>query len=306
MILEARGSAGGLPAVGVRVWMDGAPGGGAPPPASTLAPPGTHPSDSGHAPPPPLLLLHGFTGCAESWGEEILAPLSRDRTVFALDLPGHGSAHAVPRGWEGGIEGVVEAICALLDAQGIERADWVGYSMGGRVALAGAVRRPERFRRLVLESASPGIAESLDRARRRYEDEELARIIEDRGIEWFVDYWMGLPLFESQARLDPDRLRKSRALRRKCHPEGLAAALLGYGTGSQPSYWDALQSVEVPTLLLTGALDPRFEAIGDRMGELLPCPERHSIPDVGHNIHLETPDRWLHTVLEFLGGGPEG
>jgi 2-succinyl-6-hydroxy-2,4-cyclohexadiene-1-carboxylate synthase len=248
----------------------------------------------------PILLLHGFTGSADSWDLELLSSLAQGRRVLVVDLPGHGADAEIPDPARCGVESVVEGLCAVLDEWGIRAADWVGYSMGGRIALAAAVLRPERVRRLVLESASPGIEDETDRARRRCGDEELARAIEDRGIEWFVDYWMGLPLFATQGSLPLTVLRHARALRRRGRAEALAAAMKGLGAGVQPSYWSALHGVQVPTLLLTGELDHKYEEIGVRMAvNLLHC-ERRSIRGVGHAPHFEAPGAWVNAVREFL------
>jgi 2-succinyl-6-hydroxy-2,4-cyclohexadiene-1-carboxylate synthase len=249
----------------------------------------------------PLLLLHGFTGSARAWGAAFLAELSVGRQVLAVDLPGHGNSRTSSNPEANRIEAVVELLLAALEDREIERADWVGYSMGGRVALAAAAIAPERVRRLVLESASPGIEDEEEREKRRGEDESLATRIELLGMGWFVDYWMGLPLFESQHRLSMRALEEGRAKRLRNRPSELASALRGVGLGAQPSYWRALPGITLPVLVLTGALDEKFNAIGVRMARALPRGNHRSLSDVGHAVHLEDPARWLQEVTEFLG-----
>ena len=249
---------------------------------------------------PPVLLLHGFTGSAQAWGEEILARLSAHARVLAVDLPGHGGSPAPEDPGAYRLEGVVRRVLEVMDRSGTEQADWVGYSMGARVALGAAVIHPQRVRRLVLESASPGLSSARDRDRRRRQDEALARRLEARGIEPFVEFWMDQPLFATQRRLPREVRERERARRLAQDPRALARVLRGLGTGSQPSFWDELSRVEVPTLLMTGSEDEKFGKIAGRMvGEMSRAVHR-SVRGVGHTVHLEAPERWLEVVLPFL------
>lgn len=254
---------------------------------------------------PPVLLLHGFTGSSAAWGDAVLAGLAKGRRVIAVDLPGHGLSR-IPEGVPGpDMEETVGIVGACLDAHGVAQADWIGYSMGGRVALAAAVLSPGRIRRLVLESASPGLGTEEERAARRVEDEALAARIEERGIECFVDHWMTLPLFESQRRLPDEVLRAARSRRLTNDPSGLALALRGLGTGSQPNFWPDLVLIRHPTLLITGGRDPKYEGIAERMGAELPDVRWATLPSVGHTVHLEAPGAWLDAVTAFLDGDPD-
>jgi 2-succinyl-6-hydroxy-2,4-cyclohexadiene-1-carboxylate synthase len=249
---------------------------------------------------PPALLLHGFTGSVEAWGETILAGLEPHARILAVDLPGHGESPAPPSSGEWGLEEVLAALLEVLDGVGVARADWIGYSMGGRIALAAGVLQPGRVRRMVLESARPGLPTEEERDRRRRQDELLARRLETGGIEAFVDFWLAQPLFATQGRL-PARVRKEeRARRLRQDPRALAAALRGMGTGNQPSFLDRLPEVRVPTLLLTGSQDRKFEGIARDMEELLSRGVHRSVRGAGHAVHLEAPERWLEAVVPFL------
>lgn len=219
--------------------------------------------------------------------------------MVAVDLPGHGSTPA-PSSGEGAFSATLAALLRLLDAEGISSADWIGYSMGGRIALAGALMHPHRVRRLVLESASPGLATPRGRELRRGRDEALARRIEERGIAAFVDFWMGLPLFASQKRLPEPIRQASREARLRQNPDALARSLRALGTGTQPSYWSHLSHFAKPVLLLTGALDRKFEELADRMAEAFPAARRRTVPEVGHTVHLEAPAAWVEAVVSFL------
>src|SRR3954447_8813128 len=74
----------------------------------------------------------------------------------------------------------------------------VGYSMGGRLALAAALRRPGKFGAVVLVGTSGGSEDGSARAERRTEDEALADWIEGHTIEEFAERWEAQPVFASQ------------------------------------------------------------------------------------------------------------
>lgn len=247
-----------------------------------------------------IALLHGFTGSSQAWGATILDGLaSIGGAPVLIDLPGHGghAGDADPSHF------TLDAVFAAIDDAGRgEPVDLVGYSMGGRMALAYSVTHPERVRRLVLESASPGLADAGDRARRREDDERLAARIEEDGLDAFVAHWESLPLFGGHARLPVDIREAVRARRLLNHPDSLAMSLRALGTGSQPSYWGGLPGLDLPVLVLVGAEDRKFLEVGRRMTAALPDGRLEVVEGSGHTVHLERPDAWLTAVAGFLAG----
>jgi len=245
-----------------------------------------------------LILLHGFTGSSAAWGSVVVDGLaSAGQSPVLVDLPGHGRHGGVVAPWRFTVEAVAADILRYTTRGPV---DLVGYSMGGRLALDFAVTYPDRVRRLVLESASPGLETEEERARRRADDEELAKRIEDEGIESFVEYWEALPLFESQKVLPSEVRAAHREGRLHNHAPSLAAALRGLGAGSLPSRWGALGRCSMPTLLLVGELDTRYVDIGERMRTRMPNARLVVVPGVGHTVHLEKPAAWVEAVLGFL------
>ena len=97
----------------------------------------------------PLVLLHGGLGAAELWAP-VLPPLAAGRRVIAVDLQGHGHTADVNRPFRAAT--MADDVAALIEHLGLERADVMGYSLGGQVALRTAIQHPERVRRLVLVS----------------------------------------------------------------------------------------------------------------------------------------------------------
>jgi 2-succinyl-6-hydroxy-2,4-cyclohexadiene-1-carboxylate synthase len=191
-------------------------------------------------------------------------------------------------------------LCELMSEVAPGPAVWAGYSMGGRLALSAAASGGADPVALILESSSPGLADAGARRARMQADEEWASLLEAGDLGAFVDAWMKQPVFESQDRL-PRLIRDSeRARRLEGDPLSLAASLRGFGAGRQPSWWDALETVECPVLLLNGALDEKFDAVADEMARLLPDARRARVRGAGHAIHLEKPEAWLAEVTPFL------
>ena len=167
---------------------------------------------------PPLVLLHGFGQTARCWGT-LPASLTADYEVIRLDAPGHGDT---------GGEGVDLRATADIIAETVGPAAYVGYSMGGRMALQLAVDRPDVVQRLVVIGGTPGIADDSERAARREADQALAQRIRDEGVDAFIRYWLDLPLFAglpADARFEEERRRNT--------AEGLATEL-----ASWPSWFD--------------------------------------------------------------------
>jgi pimeloyl-ACP methyl ester carboxylesterase len=104
-----------------------------------------------HATGEPLILLHGGLAATELFGE-IMPLFLRTRRVIAADLQAHGRTADIDRPLS--YEAMADDIAALIKYLGIEKADVMGYSLGGGVALRTAVQHPDRVRKLVLVSTA--------------------------------------------------------------------------------------------------------------------------------------------------------
>lgn len=247
----------------------------------------------------PLVLLHGFTGSSESWGDELLSGLAAGgREVVPVDLPGHGSAPPPPSDPRIALNAAVRRVLDAVSGP----FDLLGYSMGGRIALHVTLRHPGRVRRLVLESASPGLSSASDRAARRDADEILAARIEEQGVEAFAVEWAAVDVLRPGPSRPPAADRRADRVRRANRSPGLAGALRGLGTGSLPSLWDRLGEVRPPTRIITGALDTKFVQIARRMVGAMDHAVVDAVSDAGHTVHLDRPDAWLSLVTSWLDG----
>ncbi len=246
-----------------------------------------------------LVLLHGFTGSAASWGQHLNTFASYGFRVIALDMLGHGRSDVPLDSQRYTIEQCQVDILAVLDRLGVHEGEAVllGYSMGGRIALYTAFS--SFFRALILESASPGLVDSLEREQRRRSDEQLAAKIEREGVETFVNYWEQLPLFASQRRLPHEQQQAVREQRLHNEAVGLANSLRGVGTGMQPALQERLATLSIPVLLVAGILDTKFCTIAQHVAQSLPNAQVRIVPDAGHTVHLEQPALFDHLVRDF-------
>jgi pimeloyl-ACP methyl ester carboxylesterase len=109
---------------------------------------------------PPVLLVHGFASSSRinwlnpSW---FVALNKAGFRAIAIDNRGHGESEKLYAPADYPVATMAEDAARLLDHLGVETADVIGYSMGGRIGVALAIEHPARVRRLVLG----GVGESL-------------------------------------------------------------------------------------------------------------------------------------------------
>lgn len=247
----------------------------------------------------PVVALHGFTGDGADF-----APLAARlrRPVLALDLLGHGLSSAPARAAPYALDAQVRRLLAALDRLGVRAFTLLGYSLGARLALHLAHRRPDRVRALALIGGTAGLEDEVERAARRAEDGARAASLERDGAAAFLAAWRAQPLIATQERAAPD-VRAAMARRRaRLAPHALAHTLRALSPGALPPLWDALPRVTAPTLLVTGGEDAKFDALAARMAQRLPRATRAVIPGAGHAPHLERPAACARAVRVFLRG----
>lgn len=240
-------------------------------------------------------------GSGADWADAVSALDERFYCVTP-DLPGHGGSLGLPPEAYP-IEGAAKMLRELLDGLEISRTALAGYSMGGRLALYLALRHPERCSTLFLESASPGIDDTVERQARRKADEEKAKRLESGDLASFLHDWYRQPLFASLARRE-GLVQQIIEVRMRNDPIELARSLRGMGTGSQPSLWGELAELEAPALAVAGELDEKFVKISRRMVGSSPNAHAVVVPGAGHNVCLEAPEAYL-ALLERSLGAPE-
>jgi 2-succinyl-6-hydroxy-2,4-cyclohexadiene-1-carboxylate synthase len=236
---------------------------------------------------PPLVLVHGFTQTCRCWGPEA-GDLATDHEVIRVDAPGHGRSAGV-------VADLPTGGRLIADLGG--PATYLGYSMGARFCLRLALDDPERVRGLVLLGGTAGIDGDHERADRRAHDLRTADRIRDGGLASFLDAWLAQPLF---AGLPPERSFREERLADNT-VDGLRSSLEQAGTGAQEPCWHRLHRLEMPVLVLAGAQDAKFLALGQRMAaEIGANASFASVEGAGHAAHLEQPERFLAILRPWL------
>lgn len=244
-----------------------------------------------------IVLLHGFTGSIQTW-KSVIEYLPSSMKIVAIDLIGHGKTESPTDSSRYTMIEQVKDLEEIFHQLDLQSFTLLGYSMGGRVALSYAARFPKRIKKLILESASPGLDSEKEQAIRRRADESLADEIEQKGIEAFVNKWENIPLFESQKKLPIEVQQAIRKERLSQNIIGLANSLRGMGTGAQEPVWKKLIRLPFPVILITGELDEKFNLIAKQMVLHLQDSKHIVVPGVGHSIHVENPEQFATIVKE--------
>lgn len=218
--------------------------------------------------------------------------LATDHEVVMPDLPGHGRSPAA----DGDLSDAADQL-----AESCGKGTYVGYSLGGRICLHLALRRPILVERLVLVGTSAGIEDVQERTERRQADEAVAaRLGEvgDAGLAAFIDLWLENPLFEHLSERQADR--PSRLVNRA---EGLAGSLRHLGVGTQAPLWQQVRGLHMPVLVVVGEKDAKFVALGERLATAIgPNALFLLVPGAGHSVPFEQPDAFCSLIRSFVAG----
>jgi len=254
---------------------------------------------------PALVLVHGIAGSSATWAR-VMPELARTHTVIAPDLLGHGES-AKPRG-DYSLGAYASGIRDLLVLLGIERATFVGHSLGGGIAMQLAYQFPDLCERLVLV-ASGGLGKEVN---------PLLRVISAPGAEYVLPIVLTPRLhglFErvgavlSRAGLRGDqllqelwasytRLTDASAQRAFVHTIRSVIDVAGQRVSARDRLYLAQ---EVPTLIVWGSRDGVIPVAHASIAhDLIPGSRLEIIPGAGHFVPLERPDAFLAVLNDFL------
>jgi pimeloyl-ACP methyl ester carboxylesterase len=229
---------------------------------------------------PPLVLHHGFAQCLEDWSEcGYVAALGPRYRLILLDARGHGGSDKPHDEASYSLDRRVADVTSVLDAVGVEKAHFWGYSMGGWIGFGLARDAAHRVDALVIGGAHPF---ARDQAGFR----ELIRDGISGGGDAFVSAVekMAGPLSAAQAA----RLRKADL------EAWLAVA------HDRANMEDVLESMPMPCCLYAGEADPMFAQVKAASGRIRNG-RFFSLPGLSHLQAFSESGSVLPPVVEFLG-----
>jgi esterase len=244
---------------------------------------------------PPLLILHGLFGCGTNW-RSIARGLQDCRRVFLLDLRNHGDS---PHHEGMDYPTLAADVRAFMDDAGIDEADVIGHSMGGKTAMRLAMDSPKRVSRLMVVDIAPApsgsdhlplidamMAIPVERLTRRAQaDAALAATVAEASLRAFLLQNLKNGPHGLRWRIDLERIRAA------------MPALVAFPLGEDECY-------RGDTMFVRGALsDYVREEHAGAITRHFPTARVESVPDAGHWVHAEQPALFLDIARRFLGCG---
>lgn len=163
------------------------------------------------------------------------------------------------------------------------------------------------FSALVLESAGLGPADAASRGALRERNFAWAARVRGEGVSAFMDWWAGLPLFESQRNLPVDQRERLRMGRLANDAESLALSFEQAGAHQMPLRCGSIHALcelsrrGVPVSYLAGRLDAKYcKVLVDLRADSHDAVSCRAVPCAGHNIHLEQPEVFASILEEVV------
>jgi pimeloyl-ACP methyl ester carboxylesterase len=235
-------------------------------------------SDSGRL---PLVLIHGAGGTHLHWPSAVRR--LPGQPVYALDLPGHGKSGGLGQQT---IKGYAEGVLEWMQALQISRAVIAGHSMGGAITLYLALHHAERLAGLGLISTG---------ARLRV----LPQILENAASELTFPRAVDEIIRGSYSAAAEDQLKElARKRMMEIRPTVLHSDFLACNSFD---VMEEIGKIEIPSLVLTGTEDqmtpPRYaQHLFNQLGNA----RLVLVPEAGHMVILEQPERVASELLNFL------
>lgn len=240
---------------------------------------------------PDLVLLHGWGLHAGIW-EPVIGPLSARFRLHLYDLPGHGDSAAMQ-------DFTLDDLCAALAETAPAQAYWLGWSLGGMVALAFASRHPQRVTRLALAASNPRFTAAAD-----WPYAMAPEVLEGFARALGEDYAATLSRFLGLvARGAPDNtvLRTLRQAMKAAPAPTLDGLRSGLEILRTADLRERVPALAMPTLLLAGARDTLVPVAALRaLAERHPQLRLREFAQAGHAPFVSHPQDFVAALGEFF------
>ncbi len=254
---------------------------------------------------PAILLLHGFGASSFSW-REVIQPLSSQGRVVAYDRPAFGlTSRPMSGDWQGespySLTFQADLIPVLMDQLGIQKAILVGNSAGGTVALASALKYPDRFSGLVLVDAAIYTGGGRGNLNWLYQLPQVNRLgplfvrslAGEQGTQIITQAW------HDPSKITPEIIA---GYRKPLQVENWDRALWEFTKASRSGGVEQrLSELKMPVLVVTGDNDrivPTSQSI--RLAQEIPGADLEVFPACGHVPQEECPQAFLAAVNRFI------
>ena len=246
---------------------------------------------------PPLVLIMGYSGTMEDWDPRFVDALARHYRVVIYDNAGVGRTQPLPTPLT--IDAMADQTSALISTLGLGRANVLGWSMGGMIAQALALRHPAQVRRLVLCATFPGTGTVPP---------SLAAI---RAILSGVPQEVGADLFPADQSMAYEALAAGISSY-PAAPPAAAATIAAQGSASEQ--WFAgtdpagrqTAAISVPTLIADGTADRLDPVANDHaLARLIPRARLVLYPDAGHAFLFQEGAPFTFLIGTFLTAPPK-
>ncbi|MBI3654222.1 MAG: alpha/beta fold hydrolase [Acidobacteria bacterium] len=240
----------------------------------------------------PLIFIHAFALNQTMWRTQVAAFKHHYRCI-TLDLRGFGHSDVLDA--PSLMHEMASDVRELMKALMIEKAVFVGLSMGGYIALAFYRNYPEAVRALVLADTRATADTEEAQANRLRSAEKALR----QGAAAVADETTPKLLGDTSLNTRPDVVKLVHDIQSSNSPTGIAAAQRGMAARADST--DLLAQIKVPTLVLVGSEDkltPPAEAQFIHQG--ISASKLVVIENSGHLSNMETPDEFNQALREFL------
>ena len=236
-----------------------------------------------------VVFVHGWTLDLDAWEPQAVA-LAGSFRVVRYDRRGFGLSGGTP-----GRAADLEDLGVLLDHLRVDAATLVAHSQGARVALAFALRRPERVAALVLDGPPDETGDAP--GDEDFSIAEYRRLVEEQGVDAFRRAWRSHPLMRLYTDDAAARALAARVLER--YP---ARDLRGPAEPPPPPAGaSALARFMKPVLVVNGEFDTLVRRrTGQSLARALPLAERVVVPVAGHLPNLDAPRAYNDALRAFL------